>query len=236
MLEATRILSKQKVQNIRFVGLTLEELNPAFALKSRQMAQSLNLKDKKNNCTSLQVSQMMKKLFELQRKHWTTGKCASETLSSARMELETQMSQPEIAYVKQLEKIYEGISLTSWPGKTASMGSSFWVDEAVRAGRKVMGVLCLETVGCSSEREHSQRFPPGMKPEMFQANGVSSVDIGNFLAVIGDVNSGKLVISFSAQSAFDSVKLPRASLQVPLNYEQIARNMGDLLRSDHAPF
>ncbi len=236
MLEAARVLSRQKVRNVRFVGLTLEELNPAFALKSRQMAQSQGLIDAKNHYTSLQISQMMKKLFELQRKHWTTGKGPSESLSAARMELETLMNQPEITYVRQLEKMYEGITPTSWPGKTATMGSSFWVDEAVKKQKKVMGVLCLETVGCSSEKEHSQRFPPDMRPEMFQTNKIANAEVGNFLAVVGDINSGKLVQSFSAQSALESVDLPCASLQIPLNYEQISRGLGDLLRSDHAPF
>ncbi len=236
MLEAARVLSRQKIRNVRFVGLTLEELNPAFALKSRQMAQSLGLIDRNHHYTSLQVNQTMKKLFDLQRKYWTTGKGPSGSLSAARMELETLMNQPEITYVKELERMFEGISWTSWPGKTATMGSSFWVDEAVKRNKKVMGVLCLETVGYSSEKEHSQRFPPGVKPEMFQTNKIANAEAGNFLAIVGDVNSGKLVQSFSAQSALDSVDLPCASLQVPFNYEQIAHGLGDLLRSDHAPF
>ena len=236
MLEAARILAKQKVGNVRFVGVTLEELNPAFALKSRQIAQNLGLKDSKNHYMSLQVSQIMKKLFELQRKHWTMGKGSTESLSAARIELENKMTQAEIEYVKQLEKMYEGITPTSWPGQTGMMGSSFWVDEAVRTNKKVMGMLCVETVGFSSEKDHSQRFPQGMKPEMFQTSKVANVEIGNFLVVIGDINSGKLAQSFSAQSALDSVCLPCASLLIPFSYEQMAYGLGDLLRSDHAPF
>jgi hypothetical protein len=178
----------------------------------------------------------MKKLFELQRKHWTMGKGPTDALSAARMELETRMNESEIAYVKQLEKMYQGITPTTWPGKTATMGSSFWVDEATQSNKKVLGALCFDTIGYTSEKEHSQRFPPGMKPDVFQATNVSSADVGNFLSVVGDVNSGKLVQFFSAQSALEYVDLPCAALQVPLSYEQIASGMGDLLRSDHAPF
>jgi hypothetical protein len=236
MLEAARLLAQEKIKNVRFVGFTLEELNPAFALKSRQMARDLGLRDGQNHYTSLQVSDVLKKLFELQREHWTTGKGTSDALSAAREELEARMSESEIAYVKQLEKMYEEITPTSWPGKTATMGSSFWVDEAVQRDKKVLGALCFDTIGYTSEKEHSQRFPPGMKVDMFQAAKIGSADVGNFLVVVGDVNSGKLVQSFSAQSALDSVDLPCAALQVPFNYEQIAGGMGDLLRSDHAPF
>jgi hypothetical protein len=236
MLEAARVLAQQEIRNVRFIGLTLEELNPAFASKSRQMAQNLGLRDVQNRYTSLQVSEIMKKLFELQRKHWTMGKGPADALSAARTELETRMNESEITYVKQLEKMYEGITPTSWPGKNATMGSSFWVEKAVQTNKKVLGTLCFDTIGYTSEKEHSQRFPPGMKPDMFQATNISSADIGNFLAVVGDINSGKLVQSFSSQSAFDFVNLPCAALQVPFNYEQIASGMGDLLRSDHAPF
>jgi hypothetical protein len=65
---------------------------------------------------------------------------------------------------------------------------------------------------------------------------VADSSVGNFLAAIGDVNSGKLVASFNAQSARDSVSLPCACLQAPFNYAQLEMGMRDLLRSDHAPF
>jgi hypothetical protein len=236
MLEAARVLAQQEIRNVRFVGFTLEEMNPAFALKARQLAQSLGLRDIQNRYTSLQISEVMKKLFELQRNYWTMGKGPADALSAARMELETRMNESEIAYVRELEKMYQGITAASWPGKTGSMGSSFWVDKAVETNKKVLGALCFETIGYTSGKEHSQSLPPGMKPDMFQATKISSVETGNFLAIVGDINSGKLVQSFYAQSALDYVDLPCAALQVPLNYGQIASGMGDLLRSDHAPF
>jgi hypothetical protein len=90
MLETARVMAQHEIRNVRFVGFTLEELNPAFALKSRQIAQRLGLVDEQNRYTSLQISEVMKKLFELQRKHWTMGKGPTDALSAARMELETQ--------------------------------------------------------------------------------------------------------------------------------------------------
>lgn len=236
MLETARVLTQNKIRNVRFIGFTLEELNPTFALKSRQIARSLGLIDAQNRYTSLQISEVMTKLHWLRRKYWTMGKSLTDALSAARTELEAQMNEFEITYVKQLERMYEGITPTSWPGKTSAVGSSFWVNEAVQTNKKVLGVLCLETVGYTSEKEHSQRFPLGMRPDMFQANNIGSAEVGNFLTVVGDVNSEKLVQSFSAQAALNSVNLPCAALQIPFDYEQIAGSMGDLLRSDHAPF
>jgi len=132
--------------------------------------------------------------------------------------------------------MYEGISTTSWPGKTGCMGSSYWVEEALKTKRKVSGMLCLETIGYTSDQEGSQHLPPGMKPEMYQTSIAVSPNVGNFLAIIGDANSGQLIKQFSAQSQHGQIDLPYASLQVPFRFEQIATGMGDLIRSDHAPF
>jgi hypothetical protein len=237
MLETAQVLAKQEgIRNVRFISFTLEELNPAHVLKARATAQSLGLRDEHNRYTSLQVNTVMKKLTQLQRKYWTMGRSPAEAIAEARAEIETQMSEAEIKYAKKMEAMHEGITATSWPGKTGTIGSSFWVEEALRANKKVLGVLCLETIGYTSDKEHSQTFPLGVKPEMFQTSKVTDATVGNFLAVISDANSGKLIKSFSAQSEVGSVDLPCACLQVPLQYEQIAMGMGDLLRSDHAPF
>lgn len=236
MLEAARVLARNKTRNVRFVGFTLEEGNPTFALKSRQLAQSLGLIDAQNRYTSLRVSEVIRKFNWLQRKYWMMGKNLTDALSAARTELEAQMTESEIMYVKQLEQMFAEITPMNWPGKTGIMGSSFWVEEAVREHRKVLGVLCFETIGYTSEQEHSQRLPQGITLDMFQLDNIGSDDVGNFLVVIGDVNSEKLVQSFSANAALESVNLPCAALHGPFGYEQIAGRMGDLLRSDHAPF
>lgn len=236
MLEVARVLAQQDILNLRFVSFTLEELNPTYLSKSRQIAQDLGLKDAKNRYTNIHTHEVMKRLTGLQGGFWTMGQNASEALEAARKELEPQLREKEIEYVEQLEKMYEGITSTSWPGKTATVGSSFWVDEAVRNSKKVSGVLCFDTIGFTSDKEFSQTLPPGLKPEMFQTNKVEDPTIGNFLGAIGDINSGRLAQSFLAQSALAAVDLPCALLQVPLGFQQIAVGMGDLLRSDHAPF
>lgn len=236
MLEAARVLAPRGVGNVRFIGFTLEELNPSYALRSRQLAQSLGLKDSQNRYTSLHVHTNMKKLLELQRKYSALGKGPADALAAARTEIEPQMSEAEIAYAKRLEEMYEGITSTSWPGKTATMGSAFWVEEAIRANKNIMGVLCFDTIGYTSDKEYSQASPAGMKPEMFQTSKLSNLTIGNFVAALGDINSGKLIQSFLAQTELDAVRLPCAALQIPFDYEQIANSMRDVLRSDHAPF
>ena len=237
MLEAARVLSQAKiVHDVRFVSFTLEEMNPANVLRLRMTAQDLGLMDARNRYTSVHAQKLMKQLLELQRKSYSDGKNPSEALAEARSQLESQMSESEAKYAREMEEMLKGITLVSWPGKSFDMGSAFWVDEAVRAKRQVLGVICYDTVGYTSEKQHSQTFPKGIDPNVFQTYNVKDATVGNFLAVIGDVNSGKLIQSFCGQCKLDLVGLPFACLQVPLQYEAIAQVMFDLLRSDHAPF
>jgi hypothetical protein len=237
MLEAARLLSKREdIHNVCFVSFTLEEGNPAFALKSREATKRLGLRDENDRYTSLEAHNLMRKFWQAYRKYWATGNNPSEAIAKAKAELETNMSEAMVRYVEEMQAVYEGISATSWPGKTGCMGSSFWVEEALKARRKVSGMLCLETIGYTSDQEGSQHLPRGMKPEMYQTSKAVSPNVGNFLAIMGDVNSGRLIQQFFAQSQHGQIDLPCASLQVPFRFEQIAMGMGDLLRSDHAPF
>ena len=63
------------------------------------------------------------------------------------------------------------------------------------------------------------------------------VTTGNFIAILGDLNSEKLAQSFCNQCKLTSIDLPYASLQIPLTFEDITKfGLFDILRSDHAPF
>jgi hypothetical protein len=238
MLESARILAQEKrAHKIRFISFSLEEFNFVYTLKARTIAESLGLMDKHNRYTTAHTHGMMKQIVELQSKAFSEGKNLAEALAKARIEFEDQLTKSEIEYSGKLEEMYKGLTLTSEPGKIFTIGSGFWVDEVVRTKKDVLGVLCLETIGYTSEKEHSQKLPEGMQAEMFQTYGVSDVTVGNFIAIIGDANSDRLAQSFCNQSKRESIQLPYACLLAPLSYEEIVQlGLLDLLRSDHAPF
>ena len=238
MLESARVLAQEKNgHNLRFISFTLEERNPAYELRTRNIAQKLGLTNESHSYTTERTHRLMKQLIELQTKAYATGKNPTEAVAEARSNLEDQLSKTENEYVKQLEKMYRGITVTSWPGKTALIGSGFWVKKAVRDNKEVLGVLNLETIGYTSDKKNSQTLPEGMDPMMFQTHKVSDVTIGNFLAVIGEANSKKLAQFFCNQCKPDPIDLPYACLQIPLRFEDIAQfGLFDILRSDHAPF
>jgi len=238
MLESARVLAQEeRAHKIRFISFSLEEFSPAYTLKARIIAKSLGLMDEQNRYTTAHTHKMMKQIVELQSKAFSEGKNPAEALEKARIEYENQLTESEIEYITKLEEMYKGLTLTSRPGKIFTIGSGFWVDEAVRTKKDVLGVLCLETIGYTSEKEHSQTLPEGMQPEMFQTYRVSDVTVGNFIAVIGDANSERLAQSFCNQSKMEPIQLPYACLLAPFRYEEIVQvGLLDLLRSDHAPF
>jgi len=238
MLEASRVLAQEEsIRNVRFVSFSLEELNPARVLKLRKIAQNLGLTDEYHRYTSAHTHKVMKRLWETIDSITREGRNPAEALSEARSQLQDQMSESETKYLREIEEmskgITTGISLGEW---AICLGSDFWVKEALRLKKEILGVVNLETVGYTSDKEHSQTLPKGIDPKMFQTHNVKDITVGDFLVVIGDANSGKLVQSFCTQSKLDSVDLPYACLQVPFGYEAIAQGMPDLLRSDHACF
>ncbi len=201
------------------------------------IAKSLGLMDERNRYATAHAHRVMRQIVELTSRAFSEGKHPTEALKAFRSKFENQLTKYEAEYVEELEEMYKGLTLTSSPGKMFALGSGFWVDEAVRTKKDVLGVLCLETIGYTSEKEHSQKLPEGMRPEMFQTHNVSDVNVGDFIVVVGDANSDKLAQSFCGQSKRESIQLPYACLLVPLRYEEIVQlGLFDLLRSDHAPF
>jgi len=237
MLEAARALSKQEgVRNIRFVSFTLEENNPVLLLKRRRIAQSLGLVDEHQRYVSMHTNDMMKKLDDMWSEGWDLGEDMDTIFSEAYERLGPELNEGEREYVQRLGELYKGISVVSSPGKTGLVGSNFWVEQAIRDKRQLLGTVCLDAVGYISKKDHSQTLPRGIDASVFQTHNVKNIFVGDFLAGIGDAKSGRLVESFCNQCRTDAISLPYACLQVPFSYEEIAERMSNLIRSDHAPF
>ena len=108
------------------------------------------------------------------------------------------------------------------------MGSSHWVDEAIKSGQKVLGLINLDTVGYTSSKNNSQQWPEGIEPDMFEIFGTSdTLTIGDFIAV-GDRNSRLLAKTFQEQSELEMINLPYACIQEDFSFEQAAFFMRDI--------
>jgi hypothetical protein len=238
MLETARLLASEGDHgNLRFIGFTLEEMNPARELSIRKLGKQYGIIDEQGRYTTWQTAKIMKNYSYQITKYSTSGKPLNEVFNEVTGRLEPELTASQVKYLRELEKLSSGITASSSRGRTGPTGSSVWVEKAVRNGSEIMGVLCLETIGYTSPLKNSQQFPPDMDPGMFQVFGTDkNLTTGDFLAIVGDGNSAQLAEAFCRQCERDDIKLPYACLQADFSYEQAANLMPDILRSDHAPF
>ena len=238
MLEAARIISLSETPAaIRFISFNLEELNPARTQQSEELALMHGINDSEGRYTSWQTAKVMERFSNLYSKYCTTESTYTEAAEKAKDELDDGLTESQRKYIEGIHALSEGITSTNWPGKISLMGSSAWVHDVLQRDHQVKGVLCLETMGYTSDLIHSQRLPQGMTPEMIETYGTDpDLVTGDFLFVLRDRNSKDLAAQFCMQCTHDSVQLPYAALKVDITYDEAAHGMRDLLRSDHAPF
>jgi hypothetical protein len=238
MLEAARVLSEADFKGcVRFVSFNLEEGDPDLNRQLSETALKLGLRDEEGRYTSWRTDRTMKRFRDIVLKQIDDGKGRADAVSLAIEEMESDLLEHELAHLRENERLTRGSTRTNWPGRTALMGSSAWVENAIQDGKDIIGVLCLETMGYTSTAKNSQKFPDGFEPSLFTTYGTQEdLTVGDFLTIVGDKNSGALADSFCKQSQHESIALPYACLKAPLGFEEAAHVMPDLLRSDHAPF
>jgi len=238
MLESARVLAKSEFKgNVRFVSFNLEELNPATNEQVVKLEQSHGISDEQGRYLSWRTAAMMKRVGESYTKLVHSGNDQEAAMSMTIAELKDDLQENELALLRDEEPLYRGLTRTNWPGRTALMGSSAWIESAMLEKKEIIGVLCFETMGYTSKKPNSQKFPEQIPPQLFEIFGTQEdLTVGDFIAIIADANSKSLATSFCDQCQDDSITLPYACLKADFGYEQAAYAAPDILRSDHAPF
>jgi hypothetical protein len=236
MLESARILAEAGGPlNVRFVGFTLEEGHPNRFAVEISSAQELGLMDEHFNFENLSTQMLRKRFREYISQGRRGGREHRDSVDLFFDECMGMMNEADLSYFRGLGDFYGNITVDSYADNYGLTGSSRWVEERAHSA-DIAGVVNLDTVGYYTQLPNSQRFPAGMVPEMFQRHLVDDMYVGNFLAGIGDVNSGSLLELFASCCKLEEVKLPFAWLHAPFSYEEMKYKMYDLLRTDCTPF
>jgi Zn-dependent M28 family amino/carboxypeptidase len=90
--------------------------------------------------------------------------------------------------------------------QSEKMGSLVYAQHCQKRGDKIKSMVSLETMGCYSDRSKSQRYPPPLS--------LSYPSQGNFIAFIGNTNSGDLVKS-AVKSFRSHAKFPSEGGALP---------------------
>ncbi len=105
--------------------------------------------------------------------------------------------------------------------QTPEMGSLVFADECKRRGENIVGMISIETIGCFSDEENSQRFPVPQLALLYPTKG-------NFLACVSDQPSRPF-----GQRVFD---LFRAASTMPVEFAALPAEVPGVGWSDHWSF
>jgi hypothetical protein len=237
MLEAARILAKEKKElNVRFVAFTLEEFNPTKIKKSLEYAKELGLVDSKYRFLTYNTMELVRDFHRLRFKLLSKSRSLTESYDDL-LELDINLTKQERKFLEFLKELYSDDSKATWIGNTGLIGSSRWVEKALKEGKEIIGVINLETIGYTSNKKRSQFLPPLINPLLFPSYKINPFQLkGNFISIVANKNSKRLAREFSKQCRSKKVKLPYFRVRLPFKFETILKFFADTMRSDHAPF
>ena len=238
MLETASALSQvENISNIRFIGFSLEEPSAVLRNKYREIAQRFGVINEKDRYTSYRSLKLIKKHSEQLSIALGSIKTYPEAYNEVTENLKSTMTIEEYDFFTEIAKIYEGITTTSWVGKTAIIGSSKWINDALYSNKKISGAIAIDSVGYASSQRYSQHFPKGLKMKIFKTYNIKEkYFIGDFIFVISNGNSSALADVFCSQCQKSSINLPYACFEPSVSFDKFSVNLPFLLGSDHAPF
>lgn len=238
MLEAARVLASERdVPPVRFVSATLEEgLPPPVKARIRASALAHGLTDTRGRYASAHVAQVMRAHLGLLIAGVQSGKTHRQALTDARASLQGQMTAALSEHLTVVEAAYDGLTAASAIGVTGKIGSSRWVDEAMALGKKIAFCICLDEIGTTSKRPHSQSLPEGISYDMMQTYKVDAErQVGDWAFVLADPAAAGIARAFRGYCQRDTIDLPHAFFQMP-DFATIAARFPQAFGSDHAPF
>jgi hypothetical protein len=238
MLEAARVLAQEDgAPAVRFVSATLEEgISPAARARVRDSARRLGLTDEQQRYTSYRVAKLMKQHAELVAAAHMAGLSEFDAMAHATAQLAGQLPAPLLEHLQDVQSIYTGLTSASAIGITGKIGSTAWVDEALRLGKQIQFCICLDEIGTTSSLEHSQRLPEGVSYSMMQTFKVDAErEIGNWAFLLADASSAPVAQTFCAYCRNEAIDLPHAFFQMP-GFQEIGERFPQAFGSDHAPF
>ncbi|MHA1562889.1 MAG: M28 family peptidase, partial [Promethearchaeota archaeon] len=226
----------------------LEESNPAMQKDLWELGKKYGVTEK-DTFTKLAYKKNFKILFPLIYK--SRNKAAIKKL---RLKLkETKLDENERNFYNSMADYYSILFKDEeWIGNSFLLGSSYYIAQAKSQGRKIKGLINLDTVGFTSDKKNSQTYPKGMpvnllklisKPilksipflsKIFKFSGVKDVTVGDYASLLVDINSTSEADFFIKNAK--QVNLKVVAIYTGMNYDNIIIKMPDLLRADHAPF
>jgi len=241
-LETARILSQMDNPPTTIIAVfTLEEAHPGFVKALEKGFNEYGIYDSKNRFTSARLLRFRIKFWNLVSKK-RKGLDTDLTLIFEEIfnELKDSIKEDEINFIKTHIKTYRDFKEEYSNGKLLySLGSQEFLRRALEENTKISNIINYDCLGWITNQKSTQKkLPIGKEIEpIVKLHKMDLSDtIGNFIGVMGDLNSQSILDEFLKHCKSEEVDIPFFGLCIPLEYKDIVKAMPDMLRSDHAPF
>lgn len=240
-LEIARVLSlMDNPPTVIIVVFTLEEKHPGLNKAIEEKLLNSEIHDELHRFTTVQMLEFSIKIkglvFEKIRRLKKFNQIYREILEESKKTL----LEDEIKYLKIMIEVFDNFESEYTNGKlTYSIGSQEFVKKIFEENILVNSIINYDCLGWISNQTNTQKILPlgdEIQPFVKLYKTEMNKTIGNFIGVIGDKNSQKILDEFLKHCRNIEIDMPYFGLSIPLDYNDIKKYMMDTLRSDHAPF
>ncbi|MHA1673921.1 MAG: M28 family peptidase [Promethearchaeota archaeon] len=261
MLECARILVENKIPgSFHFLAFSAEEFNPGWVLFRNQKLQELGLVDDRNRPKNLHISQIMKKYKQMTWRNRQLGLSPGESIQKTIRQLEESSDKssdlqgltPALREFFAFDlSLYQPFSHTSIWGNFALVGSERWVQDHSSRLSEISGVINIDAVGFNSsqisshsqlhnssqDKPHSHSNSQSQSQFKTQSNSLIHPSERKFpVQILANAPAKFLLDKFTSLSKNEDGWLELVPIYIPHEFEKIACQHPDLLRSDHTSF
>jgi len=239
MLEvACQLIKHENPPAVYFLACTLEEGSPETRGQEMKNAIKFNIMDSNLIYTSLQNMKYCKLInSEVRNIYSISGEEISKVYERTKKKYDDVLSEDLKAYLNENAKLFQGLNIYNMNEKDVCVGSTKWLADTLKAGKRIKCCIALDEMGIASDKEESQA---PFSPEEISMIKSHKVDfercVGNFEAVISTDNSKALGNAFIESCKIKDIDLPYAWFDLPGNFDWCVQNFSAGLSSDHFAF
>jgi|LGOV01.1.fsa_nt_gb hypothetical protein len=241
MIEIGRVLlEKDNPPPIYFVATTLEESsNPNFYQPEYESLIKRNIKDKNLNFTSLVMKEEYELIYSYGAEKYGDGISYDISYGEAIDKYQKSIGKEIIDHFNEMRIIYKGIHPGTALGVKSRIGSTTWVEEAIRDDKKIAFNITLDEMGYYKEEKYSQGEFAGVDLYSFMNRKYKLNEkdrVGNFVLIQSNIDSENLGNKMSEKFELNDIDMPYGQIYLALTFDEIVKVYPFALGSEHASF
>jgi len=203
----------------------------------RKSAQKWGIMDELFRYKSYSISTLMKEFFELFWKFFKGGNTANKSLLRALKKLGKEIPESIKNHIKDLLDIYPEGTIFENLGGFGTIGSHFWLEEALSTGKKIKIAICTDEIGTMNKNTNSQQIPSNANNDIFESYKVDwGGKRGDFIFLAANLDANQIAHELCMNCKHSSIDLPYLYFLTELSFEEMYKIFPDLLGSDHKHF